>query len=62
MKVAFYNVGELDRPLCVCRMEAVPRQSESVVIDLDGWVVETVTYVIMPNDEPVIKVLLRSPD
>ncbi len=62
MKVAFYNVGALDRPLSVCRMEAVPRQGESVVIDLGGWVVETVTYIIMPNDEPVIKVLLRSPD
>ncbi len=58
MKVAFYNAGALDRPLCVSRMEAIPRQGESVVIDLNGWVVETVTYIIMPNDEPVIKVLL----
>lgn len=57
MKVVFYNVAALDQPLCVRRMEALPRRGEGVRIDCD-WVVENVVHVILPNDEAIIKVLL----
>jgi hypothetical protein len=59
MKVSFYVVGAPDQPLCVCRMEALPRRGEAVRIDWDGWVVENVVHVVRSNDEPTIKVFLE---
>lgn len=65
MKVVFCNAApcaDLDEPICVSSMMAIPREGETVTIDLTVWEVTDVPHFILPNDEPHVTVMLRAKD
>lgn len=66
MKVAFYNAaafGPAPAPdsnllIQVCRMQAVPRAGETVIVAGATWVVHEVVHQIAPGDESETRVWL----